>query len=882
MFSYLRFVHESKPICQLIHQRWIATKPALQWPLDPDKKLSSSLHEIESYWNGKLMTASVGDEINKEKKYILSMFPYPSGMLHMGHMRVYSISDVLCRYYKLNGFNVIHPIGWDAFGLPAENAAIEKGIDPKEWTYSNAAAMKQQLLRTGVQFDWDRELYTCDPTYFKWTQWIFLKLFEADMVHRTVAEVNWDPIDQTVLADEQIDGHGNSWRSGAKAEKRKLAQWMIETPKYAKRLLDGLEVLKNSWKEVADIQANWIGKCDVWRFVLRLKEGRNHRDYERFDLRLKDPTELVDAQFLIIERDHPLAKELSELPKTTTVLGPTVTNFITGKQLPVVVLSEELATQDTENKIEYVMKARIGTNSDEEAMKLLKLKPITTKNDVKIEEIIALAKKNGCAGYLTSRTLNDWVVSRQRSWGCPIPMALTKNGESFPVTTEHLPILLEHRGQEFQSEGKIGILEQETLDTFFDSSWYYLRYLDPKNEKEFVKKELTTKYMPVDVYIGGVEHAAVHMFFARFMSYFLYDNGLITHAEPFKDLVPQGIVRARTFIDSETGKYFKPNEIEQSSEGETFVNSSTGDVVESTYEKMSKSKHNGIDPINVIEKDGVDMARLQLLDAASPRANLDWGIQDLKGLKTWIDRISWIVNAYINGRNDADKNDIAPAEIEKQYKENYNFFVRNTSMLLEVLRVHNTAISRLQGLTNSLRKIDLNYAGKSREFERCVHSLVIMLQVFAPNTSAELWSALCQVEPIDTKFCNHDEDVFKQKWPIIDHDSEIDFIITAMELNCGRAEIDRREIEDLSDSELVQLARNKLHSLFFTELSKAGRTIEDFTITKRKGLHITMDLKMKNDVTETHIKKVLDKVTKIKFKDAKKSKKEMTKQKATA
>ena len=353
-----------------------------------------------------------------------------------------------------------------------------------------------------------------------------------------------------------------------------------------------------------------------------------------------------------------------------------MTNFITEKQLPVVVLSEELAAKDEEQGVEYFMKSRVGRESDTEAMNLLRLKPLKSKNEITAEEIVKLAEKKNCAGYQTSRTLNDWVVSRQRGWGTPIPMALTKKGDAFPVTEEFLPVLTEHRGQEFRSSGKVGHIEQETLDTFFDSSWYYLRFLDPKNEITFVDKRLTEQFMPVDVYVGGVEHAAVHMFFARFISYFLYDQGLTACEEPFKDLVPQGIVRGRTFVDPETGRYITAQEVEQS--GDTFVNAKTGDVVETVFEKMSKSKHNGVDPIEVIQQDGADLARLELLHAASPRANLDWGSSDLKGLKTWIDRISWVVNVYINGRKNL-KNEPVPDDVEKVFKESYNYFVRNVS-----------------------------------------------------------------------------------------------------------------------------------------------------------------------------------------------------------
>jgi leucyl-tRNA synthetase len=876
MFSYHRYKNSILSFNQLFSRAAYATKPLLQWPLNSETKLSNSLHEIESYWNDKLANKPIGN-VGKdaEKKYILAMFPYPSGMLHMGHMRVYSISDVLNRYYKLNGYNVIHPIGWDAFGLPADNAAKERGIDPKEWTMSNASAMKQQLLNTGVKFDWERELYTCDPKFYKWTQWIFLKLFEQDLVHRTVAEVNWDPVDQTVLAEEQIDGHGCSWRSGAKVQKVKLAQWMIETPKYAKRLSEGLEKLRKNWKEVADIQENWIGKCDVWRFVLKLKDGRNERNFERFDLRIKDPKKLASAQFVIVKRDHALVRELPVLPKETTVLDPTVYNFVTDKHMHIVVLSEELEARDNEKEIEYFLNARLGEDFDAETLELLKLKPKGMSADVTAEQVVELAQKKNCAGYQTSRTLLDWVVSRQRGWGTPIPMALTKKGDAFPVEEQFLPVLTEHRGDEFHSLGKVGKIETDTLDTFFDSSWYYLRFLDPKNENEFADKSILQKYMPVDVYVGGVEHAAVHMFFARFISYFLFDQGLVSCEEPFLDLVPQGIVRGRTFTHPATGRYVDAKEVEQSDEN-TFVDIQTGELIESSYEKMSKSKHNGIDPLDIIQKDGVDLTRLQLLDAASPRANLDWGTSDLKGLKIWIDRISKCVNTYIEGRKSAASSTASKEELQKDveaiYRENYNYFVRNTTMVLEVLRVHNTAIARLQGLTNAIKKINPQNAGQSREFERCIHALVIMLQVFAPNTAAELWSALSQVEAIDKQLWNHSKDVYQQSWPKVDADSDIDLIINAFDISCGRVPIKRQELEKLSDKEVMEFAKTQTHSQFFDGLSQKNLNLISYGVSRRNGLHVTIDLKFKEDVNENHLRDILDHLSKARMNAAKTAK----------
>ncbi|VDL63886.1 unnamed protein product [Nippostrongylus brasiliensis] len=580
--------------------------------------------------------------------YVLSMFPYPSGSLHMGHMRVYTISDVTARYFRLNGFNVIHPIGWDAFGLPAENAARDRGVDPRQWTHSNIESMKSQLQKTGIIFDWDKEISTCDPSYYRWTQWIFLRLHERGLIRRTMAEVNWDPVDNTVLAAEQIDAEGRSWRSGAVAEKRKLRQWMVETPRYAKRLSDGLQKL-NNWHDVADIQSNWIGKCDVYRFL--------------FPVRVSFRRSLYLFQFF-----------------------------------------------------------------------------------------------GNYGGYMTSRTLQDWVVSRQRAWGTPIPMILSADGKvAVPVADDMLPVL------QGQHPGKLsgeGFYEADTLDTFFDSAWYYLRYLDPQNEQALISQE-AAKRMPVDIYVGGIEHAAVHMFFARFISYFLTDIGIQEH-EPFQNLIPQGIVRGKTFLDGE-GRYVPRSEVVTI--GWCFL---SGSRLVSVYKPLSP----GVDPLDVLNKVGVDMTRLQLLDAAAPRQPINWEESDIKGLKKWIDRVAWIVAAYVDQRKRfTDQSAKVPvdANSENNLREVYNFFVRNTSMCLEVLNLHNTALMRLQGFTNALRKMDPQELGTSPEAERCIYALVTMMQVFTPYLAAEFWAALQSVPAMP--------------WPQVDADCDIDFTLVVSTMN---------------------------------------------------------------------------------------------------
>ncbi|KAK6027892.1 tRNA ligase class I, partial [Ostertagia ostertagi] len=373
------------------------------------------------------------------------MFPYPSGSLHMGHMRVYTISDVTARYYRLNGFDVIHPIGWDAFGLPAENAARERGVDPRQWTLSNIESMKNQLEKTGILFDWDREISTCDPSYYRWTQWIFLRLYEHGLLRRILAEVNWDPVDNTVLAAEQIDSEGRSWRSGAVVEKRKLRQWMVETPRYAK------------------------------------------------DDRHQPMEELLD---------------LHRLPFS-------VLNGISGVWMPVIVVPENYGGPPMHLNARHHSKSR----QDRRALMPMNLR-----------DVQEIAKFGNYGGYMTSRTLQDWVVSRQRSWGTPIPMILSPDGmTAVPLDNDQLPLLQgQERGGKVPCDrlkGGEGHYETDTLDTFFDSAWYYLRYLDPHNQNALLSKEASAK-MPVDIYVGGIEHAAVHMFFARFISYFLTDIGV--------------------------------------------------------------------------------------------------------------------------------------------------------------------------------------------------------------------------------------------------------------------------------------------------------------------------------------------------------------------
>ncbi|KAK6729065.1 hypothetical protein RB195_006238 [Necator americanus] len=788
-------------------------------------------------------------------KYILSMFPYPSGSLHMGHMRVYTISDVTARYFRLNGFNTIHPIGWDAFGLPAENAARERGVDPRKWTISNIESMKSQLLQTGIIFDWDRELSTCEPSYYRWTQWIFLRLHERGLLRRNLAEVNWDPVDNTVLAAEQIDSEGRSWRSGAVVEKRKLRQWMVETPRYAKRLSDGLQRL-SEWHEVADIQSNWIGKCDAYRFLFPLRDDHHQSMEELLDLRVADPISVAQAKFIVLRHRHPLSDHKRSNADSPYCIGVCALNGISGVWMPIVVVPEDY------DGPEMNLDARCGDMVADSTL-LEQFKIVQDKKGsmpMSLNDVQEIAAFGGYGGYMTSRTLQDWVVSRQRAWGTPIPMILSADGKTaVPLAEDQLPLLQgQMAGKEVacdRLDGAKGFYDPDTLDTFFDSAWYYLRYLDPTNEKAPLSPEAATR-MPVDIYVGGIEHAAVHMFFARFISYFLTDIGLTQEPEPFKNLIPQGIVRGKTYTDS-SGKYVPSDDV-IIKENNWF--DKDGRQLNMVFEKMSKSKRNGVDPLDVLKKHGVDMTRLQLLDSAAPRQAINWEESDHKGLRKWLDRVAWIVSAYVDERRkaiDTRQKSRINVTLERILRENYNFFVRNVSMCLEVLNLHNTALARLQGFTNALRKVDPSVFGNSPEAERCVYALITMMQVYTPYSAAEMWAALLSVPPIRASLissCPLDE----VPWPQVDSDCDIDFILVVNGVGCGRVAVPRQEVEHLPFEKLIQRAKTQEHRDVLEKLKERDLKIQSITSTSREGFHITLNVILEGNVDPKDISQILN------------------------
>ncbi|XP_044905079.1 probable leucine--tRNA ligase, mitochondrial isoform X5 [Felis catus] len=624
--------------------------------------------DVENWWHKRIKeeTSKISEaDKSKPKFYVLSMFPYPSGKLHMGHVRVYTISDTIARFQKMRGMQVINPMGWDAFGLPAENAAIERNLHPDSWTQSNIKHMRKQLDRLGLCFSWDREITTCLPDYYKWTQYLFIKLYEAGLAYQKEALVNWDPVDQTVLANEQVDEHGCSWRSGAKVEQKYLRQWFIKTTAYAKAMQDALADLPE-WYGIKGMQAHWIGDCVGCHLDFTLKvDGRVTG--EKLTAYTATPEAIYGTSHVAISPSHRLLHGHSSLKETfrkalvpgQDCLTPvTAVNMLTQREAPVVIL----AKADFEGSLDS--KIGIPSTSPEDASlaqtlglpysEVIETLPDGTERLRSSAEFTGMnrqdaflaltqkARRKRVGGDVTSDKLKDWLVSRQRYWGTPIPMVHCPACGPVPVPLQDLPVTLPHITA-FTGKGGSPLAtasdwvncacprckgaakrETDTMDTFVDSAWYYFRYTDPQNAHSPFSAALADYWMPVDLYIGGKEHAVMHLFYARFFSHFCHDQNMVKHREPFHKLLAQGLIKGQTFR-LPSGQYLQREEVDLT--GSVPVHANTKETVEVTWEKMSKSKHNGVDPQEVVGRYGIDTIRLYILFAAPPEKDILWDVK---------------------------------------------------------------------------------------------------------------------------------------------------------------------------------------------------------------------------------------------------------------
>ena len=722
----------------------------------------------------------------KPKSYVLEMFPYPSGRIHIGHVRNYTMGDVLARYKKATGHEVLHPMGWDAFGMPAENAAMEKGVHPGGWTRANIAHMKAQLKRLGFALDWSRELATCEPDYYGHEQALFIDLYEAGLVYRKESEVNWDPVDMTVLANEQvIDGKG--WRSGAEVEKRKLNQWFLKITDFAEELLEGLGNLENWPDKVRLMQENWIGKSKGLEFSFDLSNGATLPVYTT------RPDTIFGASFVAVAADHPVAQaidndaarafiaeckkggttaaELETAEKLGFDTGITAKHPFTGADLPVFIANFVLMDYGTgavmavpghdQRDFEFATKyglpiPRVVAPSVDDAEKPFDGEAeagegVIVNSDfldgMEVEdakrEIIRRIEDQGRGTGKTVWRLRDWGVSRQRYWGTPIPFIHCEACGVVPAPKDSLPITLPE-DVDFQTPGNPllrhpswkhvdcphcgGKAERETdtLDTFVDSSWYFLRFASQPADKPFDAAEVA-KWLPVEQYIGGIEHAILHLLYARFWTRALAKMGQIEVKEPFASLFTQGMVTHETYSRKEGGKtvYYAPDEISREAE-RALLTADGGEVEIGRVIKMSKSKKNVVDPDTIIDTYGADAVRWFMLSDSPPERDLPWSEAGIEGCSRFVHRLWRLFGQYDAGATGEDK----PLDRKTH---------QTTAAIAEDVEAlgFNKAVARIYELTGAVEK-----AAPSASRSAAIRTLVQLVAPMMPHLAEEAWAAI--------------------------------------------------------------------------------------------------------------------------------------------
>ena len=717
---------------------------------------------------------------NKKKFYCLEMFPYPSGKIHMGHVRNYTIGDVLSRFKKLMGFNVLHPMGWDAFGMPAENAARENKLDPKEWTNKNIETMKNQLKKLGLSLDWDREISTCNEDYYKHQQIFFLELFKKGLVYRKENYVNWDPVDETVLANEQvIDGKG--WRSGATVERKKLNQWFFNISKFSQDLLDGLDELDTWPNKVKTMQKNWIGKSFGCEINFEIVGDLPVKKIKCFTTR---PDTLFGFSFLALSVDHEISKfyekdeKFLKFKEECSKTGTTEEAIAVGEKIGFKTNLEAINPLNPKQKVpvyfanfvlmDYGFGAVFGCPAHDQrdfdfAKKygleiLTVVKPKDEDNNFKVnneaypgpgtlinsdflnglevpeksvKETIKILEEKNLGKKQINYRLKDWGVSRQRYWGCPIPIAYDEEGKAHPIPVSMLPIKLPENidlsmkgnpldkqtsWKEIIIDGKKYTKETDTLDTFVCSSWYYLRFCSPKEEKYGYKKDDIDYWMPVDQYIGGVEHAILHLLYSRFFMRALnHKNENFNIKEPFQSLFTQGMVCHETYKD-ENNNWLSPDEVEKINNKIVLKNNPKKVVKVGPSESMSKSKKNVIDPEFIINNYGADSVRLFILSDSPPEKDVQWSEQGMVSSYKFVQKL-WIMHNELKNKISKEKEEIYDNEIEKftaqliakftenLEKFNYNVIIANMYETYNYLNNYIKTHKNLKNLKDNYKKI---------------------------------------------------------------------------------------------------------------------------------------------------------------------------------
>ncbi|MDC3173769.1 leucine--tRNA ligase [Candidatus Pelagibacter sp.] len=830
----------------------------------------------QKFWDKNKSFQTITDK-TKKKFYCLEMFPYPSGKIHMGHVRNYTIGDVLSRYKSLKGFNVLHPMGWDAFGMPAENAARDNKLDPKDWTNSNIETMKNQLKKLGLSIDWTREISTCSEDYYKHQQTFFLELLKKKLVYRKENYVNWDPVDETVLANEQvIDGKG--WRSGAVVERKKLSQWFFNISKFSQDLLDGLDELKEWPNKVKIMQKNWIGKSFGCEIDFKVQGDLPVKNIKCFTTR---PDTLFGFSFLALSIDHEISNfykndnEFLKFKEDCSKTGTTEEAIAVGDKIGFKTNLEAINPLNPEQKVpvyfanfvlmdygfgavfgcpahdqrdfDFAKKYKLEINTvvkpyeENETYKVTKeaysgpgviinsdfLNGLDAPQSSVIETIKILEEKKLGKKQINFR-LKDWGVSRQRYWGCPIPIAYDEKGNVFPIPTKMLPVKLPENinldvkgnpldsqkdWKEIEIDGKKLIRETDTLDTFVCSSWYYLRFCSPNETSYGFNKDDINYWMPVDQYIGGVEHAILHLLYSRFfMRAISYNNKDFDIKEPFQSLFTQGMVCHETYKD-ENNNWLSPNQVEKVNNKFVVKDKQNKFVKVGPSESMSKSKKNVIDPELIIKNYGADSVRLFILSDSPPEKDVQWSEQGMLSSfkfiqKLWNLHLKFIEKIRINIKENQDN------KLDKIT----NLFIKNVSDNLKNF-AYNKIIANLHEIYNQLfSEIDKNYTSKTLT-ENYKKILIVMMPII-PHFANECFENI--------------EDNKNISWPHVDKDILIENITTYVVQINGKKRAVFQEKKDITQDELV----NQLTGLKELDKYLKGKEIKKKIFVPNKLINI--------------------------------------------
>jgi leucyl-tRNA synthetase len=781
------------------------------------------------------------DDSDRPKYYCLSMFPYPSGKLHMGHVRNYTIGDVLARYHALRGFNVMQPMGWDAFGLPAENAAIANNVPPAAWTYANIDHMRTQLKALGFAIDWSRELATCKPDYYRWEQWLFTRLFEKGVIYKKMASVNWDPVDQTVLANEQVI-EGRGWRSGALVEKRDIPMYFFRITQYADELLSGLDNLPGWPERVKTMQANWIGKSVGVRLAFPYELDGSQDRLWVFTTRADT---LMGVTFVAVAAEHPLATRAAENNPALTAFiaeckqgsvaeadmatmekkgmdtGLSVTHPLTGESIPVwvgnyvlmsygegavmavpahderdfefanahglpikqviqntLVHTDALRAQRPESDYPELYfdvtrwKSWYASKSRDEVLVFNSGKYDWMYTDDAVDAIAADLVAKGLGEKKTQFRLRDWGISRQRYWGCPIPIIHCDACGDVPVPAEQLPVVLpedvvpDGSGNPLNKRadfvncscpkcGAPARRETDTMDTFVESSWYYARYACPDFDGGMLDAR-ANQWLPVDQYIGGIEHAILHLLYARFFHKLMRDEGLVTSDEPFANLLTQGMVIADTYFrETPDGRktWFNPADVEMK-DGVAILKSDGQPVIVGGTEKMAKSKNNGVDPQALIDQYGADTARLFTMFAAPPEQSLEWSDAGVEGAHRFLKRLWKLAYEHVQGGAIAAFSCGELPEAAKALRRQLHQTIQKVSDDIERRKQFNTAIAAVMELMNALAKLEGDDALVRSVRQEVLEAAASLLAPIVPHIAEALYAELRPGAPMT--------------WPMVD------------------------------------------------------------------------------------------------------------------